>query len=140
MGQKINPIAYRLAIKHNWLSISFSHSHFIDFFIRDFINGVLLAWNYFSSPIVIKKYPGGQYKIIFIVYNNNFSKNNKNIIYIKEFIKVFLEKKLNKNITLVIRETTTFNTNAKILGDWLAKNISCHPTKIKAYLKRALRV
>lgn len=132
MGQKINPTAYRLAIKQNWYSLSIKKNPniFDEYFIRSFIHGMLLAWNYLSSQIIIKHYPG-QYKIILLVYNLNTSSN---LNYIKELMKSLLEKKYNKNFSFLIRETSNITTNSKILGDWLSKNISNHPTKIKTFL------
>lgn len=128
MGHKINPNAYRLSIKLAWLS-TYSQIK-LDIWIRKLINGVFLAFNYFTSPCMLI-HSTSYLKIILIVYDNSYNKTHNRLSYVLEFIKVILEKKLNKKIIFVIRETKIKTANAKILADWLAYNIEKQPNKMK---------
>jgi hypothetical protein len=42
-----------------------------------------------------------------------------------------LEKKYNKKIIFIVRETKNKTSNAKILADWLAYNLQKQPNKLK---------
>ena len=143
MGQKINPTAFRLAIKQPWWSVNSDHFSNVasiqHLFIRKLITGCFKALNYFVSPIGIFENSRG-FIIILLVYNNSKDKLNKDrLIYIKELIKNILKKKFNINVTFVIRETTLLTSNAQILGDWLANVIAQQPNLFKSYIKLIMR-
>ena len=127
MGHKINPTAYRLSIKLSWLS---SISNFkIDNWIRKLVNGVFLAYNYFTSPCMLI-HTSTSLKIVVIIFDNSYNKTPR-FVYIVEFLKAVLEKKLNKKIIFIVRETKVKTSNAKILADWLAYNLEKQPNKFK---------
>jgi len=127
MGHKINPTAYRLSIKLSWLStISLIK---LDFWIRKLVNGVFLAFNYFTSPCMLI-HTTNYLKILVIIYDNSYNKNPR-YAYIIEFLKAILEKKYNKKIIFIVRETKNKTSNAKILADWLAYNLQKQPNKLK---------
>lgn len=128
MGHKINPTAYRLSIKLAWLS-SYSQIKF-DAWIRKLVNGVFLAFNYFTSPCMLV-HSTTSLKIILLVYDNSYNKSNSRLNYIIELLKSILENKFNKKIIFIVRETKIKTSNAKILADWLAYNIEKQPNKMK---------
>jgi hypothetical protein len=55
-------------------------------------------------------------KILVIIYDNSYNKNPR-YAYIIEFLKAILEKKYNKKIIFIVRETKNKTSNAKILAD-----------------------
>ena len=143
MGQKINPTAFRLAIKQPWWSIntdnnnnSASTQHL---FIRKLVTGCFKALNFFISPVGILETSNGII-IVLLAYKNSKDKLNKDrLIYIKELLKIIIKKKYNINVTFVIRETTNVSSNAQILGDWLANVIAQQPNLFKSYIKLVMR-
>lgn len=135
MGHKINPTAYRLSIKLAWLS-TYSNIK-VDIWIRKLVNGVFLAFNYFTSPSMLV-HTKTSLKIILLVYDNSYNKFNNRLNYIIEILKAILEVKLNKKIIFIVRETKIKTSNAKILADWLAYNIEKQPNKIKLLEKLIL--
>ena len=126
MTHKINPYAYRLSIKSSWLS---SYNFRIDNWIRKLINGTFIAFNYFSSPCILV-HSLYYIKILVVIYDNSFDKKPR-FSYIISFLKSVLEKKFNKKIVFIVRETKNKNFDAKILGDWIAFNIQKQPNKLK---------
>jgi len=56
-------------------------------------------------------------KIVILVYDNSYRKAHNRLNYIIELLKAILEKKLNKKIVFIIRETKFKTSNAKILAD-----------------------
>lgn len=135
MGHKINPTAYRLSIKLAWLS-TYSQIN-VDLWIRKLINGVFLAFNYFTSPCMLI-HTTTSLKIILLIYDNSFTKSYNRLNYILEFLKSILEKKFDKKIIFIVRETKIKTLNAKILADWLAFNIEKQPNKMKLLEKLIL--
>ncbi len=135
MGHKINPTAYRLSIKLAWLS-TYSQIN-VDLWIRKLINGVFLAFNYFTSPCMLI-HTTTSLKIILLIYDNSFTKSYNRLNYILEFLKSILERKLDKKIVFIVRETKIKTLNAKILADWLAFNIEKQPNKMKLLEKLIL--
>lgn len=123
----INPTAYRLSIKLPWLTTNSNVK--IDQFIRKLVNGVFLAFNYFTSHCLLI-HSTHSLKIVIIVFDNSFNKNSR-LSYVIQILKSILELKLNKKIIFVIRETKNKNFNAKILADWLAYNLQKQPNKLK---------
>lgn len=126
MGHKINPYAYRLSIKSSWLS---SSNFRIDNWIRKLINGTFIAFNYLSSPCILV-HSLYYIKILVVIYDNSFEKKPR-FSYVISFLKSVLEKKFNKKIIFIVRETKNKNFDAKILGDWIAFNIQKQPNKLK---------
>jgi small subunit ribosomal protein S3 len=62
MGQKINPILYRIVAKKNWkssffLPIPYSNSFILDIKIRNYLNNLFQNLNISNDIIIIKKYP-----------------------------------------------------------------------------------
>jgi hypothetical protein len=55
-------------------------------------------------------------KIVVIIFDNSYNKTPR-FVYIVEFLKAVLEKKLNKKIIFIVRETKVKTYNAKILAD-----------------------
>jgi hypothetical protein len=55
-------------------------------------------------------------KIVVIIFDNSYNKTPR-FVYIVEFLKAVLEKKLNKKIIFIVRETKVKTSNAKILAD-----------------------
>ena len=128
MGQKINPNAYRLSIKLGWLSTN--NNPFSNYWIKSLINGVFLAHNYYTSNSMLV-HSATTLKVILLVYDNSYNKHYYRLNYIVELLKAILEKKLNKKIVFIVRETKIKTLNAKILADWLACNIEKQPNKFK---------
>jgi hypothetical protein len=56
-------------------------------------------------------------KIILLIYDNSFTKSYNRLNYILEFLKSILERKLDKKIVFIVRETKIKTLNAKILAD-----------------------
>lgn len=140
MGHKINPTAYRLAIKLAWLT-TYSDDIKLDNWIRKLVNGVFLAFNYFTSQCMLV-HSTTSLKIILLVYDNSYkthtstptssrTRTYNRLFYVIELLKAILEKKLNKKIIFIVRETKIKTFNAKILADWLAYNIEKQPRRLK---------
>lgn len=127
MGHNINPTAFRLSVKLTWLTTISKIK--IDIWIRKLVNGVFLAFNYFTSQIMLM-HSTNYLKIILIVFDNSYTKTPR-ISYIVELLKTILENKLNKKIIFIVRETKNKTSNAKILADWIAYNLQKQPNKIK---------
>jgi len=127
MGHKINPTAYRLSTRLSWYT-SISQLK-IDTWIRKLVNGTFLAFNYFTSNCILK-HTIVYLKIIVVIYDNSYDKKPR-YNYIVEFLKSVLEKKFNKKVVLVVRETKNKASDAKILGDWIAYNLEKQPNKLK---------
>ncbi len=138
MGQKINPSAFRLTVANTWTTIENPAlgkrpAYAIDF-INPFIHNTFLAFNILTSLPIIKQTPGGGISIMVKVYP--IGKDQKRVAYVKEYIKALLQKKFNTRIQITIVVAPTMQSNAKILGDWIAINIAAKPLKLKSIIKK----
>lgn len=176
MTHKISPIAFRLGISSSWLSSYhiagnqnlplILHS---DKLIRKIVQGVLLQYSIFTSPIIIKRNPCGALAIHLFFWDasspslsaapslfNNFplklrsyqfkyildQKRNKRskIQIISNLVYILLSKLYGtSSITLHFSEIPSPVLNAKILCDYLAFRISLNPYYHKSVVMEALR-
>jgi len=108
-----------------------------DNWIKTLINGVNLAHNILTSEILIKRIPG----TIMLSYLYYKGKGRKNVIvYIIRMISRILKKRYTEKIQWKIIEVSTINQNAKILGDYIAKEISINPKQYKQVLSNIMKI
>ncbi len=89
MTHKISPIAFRLGVSSSWLSSAHLSSLNLplvlhsDFFLRSLIQGVLLQFSLFTSPIIIKRSPNGSLAIHLFFWDasSSSSLNNDSNLY-----------------------------------------------------------
>ncbi len=89
MTHKISPIAFRLGVSSSWLSSSHLSSLHLplilhsDLFLRSLIQGVLLQYSLFTSPIIIKRSPNGclDIHLFFWDASSSYSLNNDSFLY-----------------------------------------------------------
>lgn len=155
MGHKIHPTAFRLAVNQTWLTLTHPtgvgsqrdargqvHS-----FIFPLIHNSFLAINILTSFPVIKIIPGAVQIHVKVhpgpslgqkVAYGDRAPDNQRISYLTVFLKSLIQKKLNMRVQLSVTAIESYNTDPKIMGDWLAMTIGSRPLRLKGIVKGAL--
>ncbi len=157
MGHKIHPTAFRLAVNQTWLSLthpngagSAAHndSSRVYSFIYPLIHNSFLALNILTSFPVIKITPKslhitvkihpGPSQGLKVGFGGDRGPDSQRAAYISVFLKSMLQKKLNTRVQLTLIYTDNLNSDAKIMGDWLAMTIGNRPLRLKGIVKGVL--
>lgn len=130
MGQKINPILFRIGNNKLWNSsyyyhFPYSNSLLIDLKIRKYLYNYFIAYNYFCDNIIIKKYNYNKStyiscNIIYSLINSsNLDKNKiiKDLQHITKYNNVFIDF----NIAPTFYSLPIYN--ALLLSKYIAKLI-----------------
>ena len=135
-------LANKLSITQNWNSIY--HTNNLSFSsktqINKFVEGILYAYDFLTSNIIIKILPGNHISIYtFIYYNGAENSPTLSNIYIKKIIKTLIKKKYKFNsISFNYVQIPSFALNDTIFCKWLEFNISKFPSKQEFYLRKAM--
>ena len=140
MGQKVNPIGFRIAVDHAWRSRWFAGK-------REF--GTLLAEDQMIREVIKKRLEGAAIaKIVIERYANRvriniFSARPGVVIGRKgqdvERIREYLAKKTKKDIYLEIHEVRNPDSNAQLVAENVAQQVE-RRVAIKRAIKRAEKV
>lgn len=139
MGQKVNPVSYRLGINKTWDSIWFSEKDYVAYLIEDFAIRNYINKNYskaFISKIEISRFP----QFVNVVINASkpgviIGKKGAEI----EVITKALEKTVHeKKVSVSVREVKNPELDASIVGQDIARQIERRIAYKKA-IKQAIR-
>jgi len=139
MGQKVNPVSYRIGIIKTWDSIWYSEKDYVNYLIEDFKIREYINKNYskaFISKIEITRFP----QLVNVVINTAkpgiiIGKKGAEI----ENISKALEKIANgKKVSVSVREIKNPELDAAVIGQDIAMQIERRISYKKA-IKQAMR-
>ncbi len=139
MGQKVNPVCYRLGIVKTWDSLWYSEKDYVNYLIEDFKIRGFINKNYaksFISKIEISRFP----QLVNVTINSAkpgiiIGKKGAEI----EIISKALEKMVSgKKISVSVREIKSPELDASVAGQDIARQIERRISYKKA-IKQAIR-
>lgn len=139
MGQKVNPVSYRMGVVNTWDSVWYSEKDYKNYLIEDFRIRKYLNQHYgkaFISKIEITRFP----QLVNVTINAAkpgmvIGKKGAEI----EAISKSLEKLVNnKKVTVSVREIKTPELDASVVGQDIARQIE-RRIAYKRAIKQAIR-
>jgi small subunit ribosomal protein S3 len=139
MGQKVNPISYRIGVVKTWDSIWYSEKDYVNYLIEDFKIRAFINKNYgkaFVAKIEISRFPQ--------LVNVTINAAKPGIIIGKkgaeiENISKALEKIVNnKKVSVSVREIKNPEMDASVVGQDIARQIE-RRIAYKRAIKQAIR-
>ena len=139
MGQKVNPLAFRLGITKNWSSTWFSEKDYVNYFLEDFQIRKFLMKNYLRamiSRIEISRFPQ--------LINVTISAGKPGIIIGRKGVEIEgITKKLNKmvkdkKVAVSVKEIKSPELDASVVGQDIARQLE-RRTSYKRAIKQAIR-
>jgi small subunit ribosomal protein S3 len=139
MGQKVNPVSYRLGIVKTWDSIWYSEKDYVNYLIEDFSIRNFINKNYgkaFISKVEISRFP----QLVNVTINSAkpgiiIGKKGAEI----ENISKALEKLVkNKKVYVSVREIKNPELDASVVGQDIARQIE-RRIAYKRAIKQAIR-
>ena len=146
MAQRINPIAFKLPIQHPWWTVGhyayekYGSLNYEDQHIRQYVEGILRAYLYISSQIVIiRENEGERVRIRVTIYKLEKKKTKekesakliefggsreipqKNLLHLIESI---LSQRFGGQYNIEITESYTYLNNTKMIADWFEWKLS----------------
>jgi small subunit ribosomal protein S3 len=139
MGQKVNPVSYRIGIVKTWDSLWYSEKDYVNYLIEDFKIRNYIMKNYskaFIAKIEISRFP----QLVNVTINSSkpgiiIGKKGSEI----ENISKILEKLTNgKKVSVSVREIKNPELDASVTGQDIARQIERRISYKKA-IKQAIR-
>ncbi|MDR0423452.1 MAG: 30S ribosomal protein S3 [Rickettsiales bacterium] len=139
MGQKVNPVGYRLLTNHNWNSVWYKNKgEYADNLLRDLRIRDYVLKNFGESAIskVIIERVGGTTTVIIKTAKPGvlIGKKGSDLDKIKDKVREFGEKEIN----LKVNEVTQPDTDAQVVANSIARQIE-NRAAYKRVIKRAIQ-
>ena len=129
----------KLGISHPWYSRSISSSLSSELWIREFISGLFVNYNYLISELFVQVYPK-KVSIKFLIF---IRRKNPNWLYclvylprLIRLIKSVLTLKYNKNVYISFKVVGSVFEDDKILSSLVGGKVGKNPFKFRFTLKR----
>ena len=143
MGQKVNPVSYRLGIIKTWDSIWYSEKEYVNYLIEDFRIRDYINDNYgkaFIAKIEISRFT----QLVNVVINSAkpgiiIGKKGVEIENISKALEKFVN---NKKVTVSVREVKNPELDASIVGQDIARQIErriAYKRAIKQSIRNAMK-
>lgn len=139
MGQKVNPVSYRLGINRTWDSVWYSEKDYVNYLIEDFKIRDYINDNYskaFISKIEISRFT----QLVNVVINAAkpgiiIGKKGAEIDAISKALEKYVK---NKKVSVSVREIKNPELDASIVGQDIARQIE-RRIAYKRAIKQAIR-
>jgi small subunit ribosomal protein S3 len=139
MGQKVNPVSYRLGIVKTWDSIWYSEKDYVSYLIEDFKIRAYINKNYskaFVSKIEISRFP----QLVNVIINAAkpgiiIGKKGAEIENISKSLEKIIQ---NKKVSVSVREIKNPELDAGVVGQDIARQIE-RRIAYKRAIKQAIR-
>ncbi len=139
MGQKVNPVSYRIGIVKTWDSVWYSEKDYVNYLMEDFKIRNYINKNYgkaFVSKIEISRFPQ--------LVNVTINASKPGIIIGKKGVEIenisrSIEKMVNnKKVSVSVREIKNPELDASVVGQDIARQIE-RRIAYKRAIKQAIR-
>jgi len=136
----------KIGISQPWCSRSMYSNLKEESWIRKFIEGVLLNYNYLCSEIYINSFPNliELNFLLFIPGSSNekphevVKSHNKRLRKVVKLIKSILVLKYNTNVVINIKRLPHVFKDGKVLSSWLKNIIEKDPLRVLGTLRKAV--
>lgn len=138
MGQKVNPIGFRIAVNHNWDSVWFDDNNYKDFLIRDLKIQKYVSKNYANCSIskVITERTGNHLTVLIKTSKPGVIIGKKGADI--EKIKKEIEKMGEKDVSVKIIEVEKPDLDARLVGQSIARQLE-NRASFKRVVKKAIQ-